>query len=200
MVAAFLAQHNTGMVGHDVRRPLSTTVSKIGPQALVTSHLLKLRGGLGDHHTTAQDLEQPAPTITAAGNHLAEVRAFLLKYYGADQDPRLAEPMHTITTRDRFALVTVTIAGVEYVICDIGMRMLTPRELFRAQGFPDTYRIDPSEPPLARQLRLWCDQVRRPLSKTAQVRCVGNSVSPVLAQALARAQFAGERREGRRAA
>ncbi len=189
LVAAFLAQHNTGMVGHDARRPLSTTVSKIGPQAVVTSHLLKLRGGLADHVVTSQGFEQPAPTVTANGNHLAEVRAFLLKYYGQDQDPRLDEPMHTVTTRDHFALVTVVVAGVEYVLVDIGMRMLTPRELFRAQGFPDSYRIDPSEPPLARQLRLWCDQVRRPLTKTAQVKCCGNSVSPVLAAALARAQF-----------
>jgi DNA (cytosine-5)-methyltransferase 1 len=188
LVAAFLAQHNTGMVGHDAREPVSTIVGKVGPQAVVASHLLKLRGGLDQHPNTAQDLRRPVPTITAAGNHVAEVRAFLLKYYGADQDPRLDEPLHTVTTRDRFALVTV--AGVDYVIADIGMRMLTPRELFRAQGFPDSYRINPADEVVARQLRLWCDQVRVPLSKSAQVKCCGNSVCPPVAAALARAQFA----------
>jgi len=199
LVAAFLAQHNGGMVGHDAREPVSTIVGKVGPQALVTSSLLKLRGGLDEHPNTTQDVRGPVPTVTASGNHLAELRvAMLMKYYGVEQDPRLDEPLHTITTRDRFALVTVTIAGVEYVIVDIGMRMLTPRELFRAQGFPEDYRIDPSEPTLARQLGLWLDAKRPQLSKSDQVRCCGNSVCPPMAAAIVRAQFE-ERVERRRA-
>jgi DNA (cytosine-5)-methyltransferase 1 len=56
--------------------------------------------------------------------------------------PAAREPLHTVTTKDRFGLVTVTIEGEEYVIVDIGMRMLTPRELFNAQGFPPDYIID----------------------------------------------------------
>jgi DNA (cytosine-5)-methyltransferase 1 len=71
----------------------------------------------------------------------------------------------------------VTVHGTDYVIADIGMRMLVPRELFRAQGFPDSYRID---------LKVG----GRPLSKTAQVRMVGNSVAPPVAAAIVRAQFA----------
>jgi DNA (cytosine-5)-methyltransferase 1 len=66
-------------------------------------------------------------------------------------------------SKDRLALVTVN--SVEYVIVDIGMRMLVPRELYRAQGFPDIYRID-------------IEYRGKPLTKTAQVRMVGNSVSP----------------------
>ncbi|MDO5434475.1 DNA cytosine methyltransferase [Eubacterium sp.] len=52
----------------------------------------------------------------------------------------MKEPVHTITEKDRFGLVTVQ--GIDYRIVDIGMRMLTPRELFRAQGFPESYVID----------------------------------------------------------
>lgn len=67
----------------------------------------------------------------------------------------LHEPLHTIPTRDRFGLVTVH--GVDYQIVDIGLRMLTPRELYRAQGFPDSYIIDRKPN-------------GSPLTKTAQVR------------------------------
>lgn len=170
VVVAHMAQHNTGMVGHDARKPLSTIVGKGCTQALVTSNLVKLYG-TAQH---GQDVRDPAPTVTAGGWHIGEVRAFLVKYYGTDQDPQLREPLHTVTTRDRFGLVTVH--GEEYQIADIGMRMLQPRELYRAQGFPDSYIID-------------CDYRGKPLTKTAQVRMCGNSVSPVVAKALVEANL-----------
>ena len=116
----------------------------------------------------------PRTWSSCAGTHVGEVRAFLLKYYGSDQDPQLLEPLHTITTRDRFGLVTVS--GEQYQIIDIGLRMLSPRELFRAQGFDDSYIIDPINPATG-----------KPLTKTAQVRMCGNSVSPRPAAALVRA-------------
>lgn len=87
-------------------------------------------------------------------------------------DQRLDKPLQTIRTKDCFALVTVK--GVEYAIVDIGMRMLTPRELFRAQSFADDYIIEH-------------DVDGNPLTKTAQVRMCGNSVPPVVAEALVRA-------------
>jgi DNA (cytosine-5)-methyltransferase 1 len=136
------------------------------PRAL---DLFKLRGSCRD----GQALDVPAPTITAGGTHAALVHAFLVKYYGADQDPRLESPLHTITTRDRFGVVTVTVEGEPYYIADIGLRMLQPRELFRAQGFPDSYVIDHAG--------------GRPLTKTAQVRMCGNSVCPPIAAALVKA-------------
>jgi DNA (cytosine-5)-methyltransferase 1 len=135
----------------------------------VASHLMKLRGSVDTHPSTSQDLRSPTPTLTAGGLHLAEVRAFLIKYYGTEQDPRLQLPLDTVTTKDRFGLVRVH--GEDYAIADIGMRMLAPRELFRAQGFPDTYRID-------------IEFNGKPLSKTAQVRMCGNSVCPELGAAL----------------
>lgn len=175
LVAAFLAQHNTERgnnvkAGRDVRVPISTITARGTQQQLVTSHLTKLYGTC--QH--GQDNRKPMPTITSGGQHIGEVRAFLIKYYGTDQDPKLRDPLHTVTTKDRFGIVTVK--GEEYIIADIGMRMLQPRELYRAQGFPDSYIIDP---PIA----------GKPLTKTAQVRMCGNSVSPVVAKALVEANL-----------
>ncbi len=113
-------------------------------------------------------------TVSAQGLHHAEVRAFLIKYYGTNQDPALREPLHTITTKDRFCLVTVR--GEEYAIVDIGLRMLTPRELYRAQGFPENYRIEHGAD-------------GKPLTKTAQVRMCGNSVCPPLSCAIVGANY-----------
>jgi DNA (cytosine-5)-methyltransferase 1 len=68
--------------------------------------------------------------------------------------------VQTVTSLDRFGLVTVH--GAQYVVADIGMRMLAARELYRAQGFPDDYLID-----------IEVDGKR--LTNKAQVRMVGNS-------------------------
>ena len=89
----------------------------------------------------------------------------MVKYYGTDQDPRLDEPMHTLTTKDRIGVVTVM--SEDYVIVDIRMRMLTARELFRAQGFPDNYIIERGRDPRTGKIIK--------LSKKAQVRMCGNS-------------------------
>lgn len=182
VVAAFLAQHNTDMVGHDAREPVSTIVGKGCTQAVVSAGLLNLKGS--DRRQAAPDA--PAPTQCAGGWHIAEVRAFLFKYYGTEQDPRLEEPLHTATTKDRFGLVTVEIGGEQYAIVDIGMRMLTPRELFRAQGFPDDYRIDEG---------VFAGGERRPVSKTHQIRLCGNSVCPQVAAALVAANYSEDRAE-----
>ncbi|CAN7472470.1 DNA cytosine methyltransferase [Variovorax sp. LjRoot175] len=186
LVSAFLAQHNNhrGVVPSDGRpatAPISTITAKGAQQTLVTSNLVKLRGT-----STAQGVYEPLHTISAQGTHFAEVRAFLLKYFGTDQDPRLDEPMHTVTTKDRFALVTVH--GEEYAIVDIGLRMLTPRELYRAQGFDDSYIIDIEVEDRLKSLLLGEKFMKR-LSKTAQVRMCGNSVCPPLAAAIVAANY-----------
>ena len=168
LVSAFLAKHYGGVTGQDLPKPLGT-VTTVDHHSLVTSHLVKLRGSMATHQQTAQDLRDPSPTITAGGLHLAEVRAFLIKYYGTDGDPVLGEPLHTITTKHRFGLVTV--AGQDYQIADIGLRMLSPKELFLCQGFPDAYKFE-------------IDFQGKRLSKAAQVRMCGNSVSPPCGAAL----------------
>jgi DNA (cytosine-5)-methyltransferase 1 len=183
LVSAFLAQHNGGFYdgpGRAVDAPISTIMGRGTNQQIVTSNLLKLRGTCRD----GQTITEPAPTVTSGGTHIGEVRAFLLKYYGTDQDPGINEPMHTLTTKDRIGVVTVTIAGVPYAIVDIGMRMLQPRELFRAQGFGDGYRID-------------IKYGGRQITKTDQVRLCGNSVCPPIAAALVRANIFVEQADER---
>ncbi len=161
LVAAFLAKHFTGVVGQDLRKPAGT-VTTIDHHALVAASIMP----------------------NATGGHHAAVAAFLTAYYGSDQDTPVDDPLHTVTTKPRFALVMVD--GVPHSIADIGMRMLQPRELFRAQGFPDTYQIERGAD-------------GRALSKVAQVRMCGNSVCPPMAAALVRANYA-ETQELRRAA
>lgn len=169
LVSAFLAKHYTGVVGAELTQPLPT-VTTVDHNALVTSHLVKLRGTC--QH--GQPVTEPMPTVTAGGLHIGEVRTFLLKYYGRDSAIPCSEPLHTVTTRDRFGLVTVR--GEDYQIVDIGMRMLEPHELFAAQGFPADYVIDH-------------DAHGKTFTKTAQVARCGNAVCPPLAAALVRANL-----------
>ncbi|MFA7819331.1 DNA cytosine methyltransferase [Aeromonas dhakensis] len=169
LVLASLAKHYTGVVGAELTKPLPT-VTTVDHNALVTSHLVKLRGTC--QH--GQPVTEPMPTVTAGGLHIGEVRAFLLKYYGTDSTIPCSEPLHTVTTRDRFGLVTVR--GEDYQIVDIGMRMLEPHELFAAQGFPAEYVIDH-------------DATGKKFTKTAQVARCGNAVCPPLAAALVRANL-----------
>lgn len=169
LVSAFLAKHYGGVVGIPVNVPAGTVTTQ-DHHSLVTSHLMKLRG---DNVGSAAD--EPLHTVSAQGQHHAEVRAFLVAYYGSEQDGQpLGEPARTIPTRDRFGLVMVQ--GQPYAIVDIGMRMLQPRELYAAQGFPPTYIIDRGAD-------------GRALSKKAQVRLCGNSVCPPLARAIVAANF-----------
>jgi DNA (cytosine-5)-methyltransferase 1 len=173
LVGAFLAKHFGGheTPGWPLPKPASTVTAQ-DHHALVAAHLNhQYSSGSGEGDPT-----KPTRGVTAEGNHAALVAAFLQKYYGTDQAPELDEPIHTATTKHRFGLVTVDIEGEPYVITDIGMRMLTPRELFRAQGFPDSYRID-------------TDASGKAISKTDQVRMCGNSVCPPMAEALVRANF-----------
>lgn len=149
LVSAFLAKHYTGVVGSDLNDPMATVTSV-------------------DHHSLV------TATMATVESKSDLVRAFLIKYYGTDQDPALREPLHTVTTKDRFGLVTIS--GTEYAIVDIGLRMLTPREIYRAQGFPDNYIIDHGAD-------------GRHLTKTAQVRMCGNSVCPPVARSLVDANF-----------
>jgi len=177
-VSAFLAQHNLGVVARDARDPLSTVTSTGAQQAVVSAGLLHMKGS----NRRMSGAKEPARTVTAGGWHQAEVRAFLTKYYGeGGQDQSCADPVHTVPTRDRFGLVMVE--GEPYEIVDIGMRMLSPRELFRAQGFPDTYIIDRGVLPDGSEIKL---------TKTASIRMCGNSVSPVMATALVNANFVEE--------
>lgn len=171
LVASFLAKHYGGGYtgpGANLNDPLPT-VTTVDHIALVTSHLIKMRGTNIGHPAT-----EPLHTITAGGFHFGEVRAFLLKYYGSDNGQAVDNPLHTVTTKDKFGLVTIQ--GQDYQIVDIGMRMLEPHELFAAQGFPNDYVIDR-------------DYNGKKYSKAAQVARCGNAVPPPFAESLVRANL-----------
>lgn len=174
VTAAFLSKYYGPKSPNEVRgqklpEPVHT-VTTGNRHSLVTSHLIKLRG-TSQH---GQPITDPMPTITAGGNHVGEVRAFLLKYYGTNIGLDINTPIHTVPTRDRFGLVTVH--GEDYQIVDIGMRMLQPHELFAAQGFPADYIIDR-------------DHTGKTFSKDKQVARCGNSVCPSVAEALVKANM-----------
>lgn len=177
LVAGFLAKHFGGheTPGSALDQPADTVTAR-DHHGLVASSLVKLYGT-----NDGAPVDAPMPVVTAGGNHLGEVRAFLAAYYGNDKDGQaVSEPFRTVTSKERFGLVTVE--GEPYAIVDIGMRMLAPRELFRAQGFPDGYVIDPVVD-------------GRRLTKTDQIRMCGNSVCPPIARALVEANVgaAGQR-------
>lgn len=156
----------------DATAPL-TTITAEARHALVTSNLIKLRGD-----NVGSPLDEPLHTISAQGQHHAEVRAFLTKYCGCQSgEAQCADPLNPQDANALLGLVYVR--GVAYQIVDIGLRMLTPRELARAQGFPDSYVIDP-------------EFNGKPLTKSSQVRMIGNSVCPDLAAAEIHANFAHE--------
>lgn len=149
----------------DIQKPLGTVVAGGQKHAVVAAFLAKHYGG---HETPGAPLDRPMSTITTQDHH-ALVRAFLVAYYGNERDGRpLSEPMGTVVSRDRFGFVTVH--GQQHYIADIGMRMLQPHELFKAQGFPDDVKLLGT--------------------KTSQVRLCGNSVSPPVAAAIVRANCA----------
>ena len=148
--------------------PLDTVTAK-DHNALVTAHIMTMRNNMD-----GQPADEPLTTISCSGAHHAEVQAFLVKYFSNGAAKPIDQPLDTVTTKDRFALVTIH--GEQYIITDIKMRMLQPRELFNAQGFPRDYVIDH-------------DADGHPYSKSKQVARCGNAVTPPVPAALVRANL-----------
>ena len=201
VAAASLVTLRRNMVGADARTPLTTVAAQAEHDAVSSAFMVQAAhgegkpGGVQRWGNGSKDARAPVGTVTASGNGghaMAEaepaqlspeqeagalrVAAFLVKYYGSGIAVDLHDPVDTITTKDRLALVTVHIQGVPHVIVDIGLRMLKPHELYRAQGFPTNYIIDRTAN-------------GTPLSTSAAVRMVGNSVSPPPLRALAEANL-----------
>lgn len=170
LVNTFLVKYYGNEIGQSLINPLHTipTANRFG---LVTAFISKYYAGT--YEGAGSSLEEPLHTITSK-DHNALVQAFLIKYYGTEIGQSLNKPLHTITTKDKFGLVTIK--GENYQIVDIGMRMLQPHELFKAQGFPEDYIIDH-------------DYTGKSYPKTAQVARVGNSVSPMIPYALVKANL-----------
>ncbi|MCU3009163.1 DNA cytosine methyltransferase [Enterobacter hormaechei subsp. hoffmannii] len=172
-VSAFLAKHyggNYSGAGVGMDEPMHS-VTTVDHHAAVTSHLVKLRGTCRDGQRT----DQPMPTVTAGGTHVGEVKT-LLAADGFDEQraQQALEFLREYCGPDSTGLVTL--GGVVYRIVDIGMRMLQPHELYRAQGFPEWYIID-------RDFR----GVK--YAKDKQVARCGNAVPPPFAEALVRANL-----------
>lgn len=221
MVAAHIVKFRGESPGHLATDPLPT-ITAGGNMArpagaahalgILTAHMEQANGGFFDG--TGRDLRTPVSTILASGSHQQLVQACLVKYYGTGgQHQSVTEPMHTVTTKARMAVVeTISVpsdilspehlAGARrvaaflaeylpehipqhcdlilvggYAIVDLLLRMLMPRELARAQGFPDSYVIERTAD-------------GKPVTKTDQVRLIGNSVCPDVAAAIARANLA----------
>lgn len=171
LVTPHILINNTGHPGAHIKNPLPTITT--GNNHYLTCAFLGQTFG-GGYKLAGKDLRDPLPTVTAV-DHSQLVKAFLVKYYKTgDGISSIDEPAPTITSKDRLGLVQVE--GINYQIHDIGMRMLVPRELYNANGFPPDYIIDR-------------DYKGRAYSKTKQVKAVGNSVPPPFAEALARANL-----------
>jgi len=167
----FLIQYHdsTEFRGQGVDKPLQT-VDASNRYGLVSTFISQF-----NNNSVGQEVTKPLNAMTACTNHFAEVSAFLVKYYGTgDNAVSCKNPAPTITAKDRMGLVTVH--GQDYQIVDIGLRMLTPRELFDAQGFPPDYIID-------------VDADGKTYPKSEQVARCGNAVCPPIPTALVRANL-----------
>lgn len=142
--AAFICKHFTGHRGTPMSKPLGAITTR-------------------DHHSLIQVKLRKG--VSMEGESCA---AFIMKYYrDGGQWHSLHEPLHTITTKSRLALVCVKLQG--YEIVDIGMRMLIPKELYAAHDFPEHYNYT-------------VGASGRRFTQEEQIFCCGNSVPPELAR------------------
>lgn len=180
-VAAFLAQQNGGPkmgahAGHDPRDPISTIAASGSHQTPVAAFFAKYYG-TGDGSAT----DEPLHTITVK-DRMAHMQAALqAPPFGPEHHTRARTVADFLRAHGAWSggeFVTLQIDGTDCVVTDIGMRMLTPRELFNAQGFPQDYVIEGH----------WTEQAGdwtwKTFPKDVQVSCCGNSVCPDLARAI----------------
>lgn len=177
MTASLVKYYGTAK-GQAANLPLGTVTTK-DRFGLTCATLVRQFGT-----SKAADVAKPVGTITAQGGGKTHLLvADLVPGLNSEQS-RMARLVYdlmvrfapdALTERDHaLRAVLVTVGGVEYVIADVGMRMLTPRELARGQSFDDDYVLEYGAD-------------GQPISKTAQVDGIGNSVCPILAEAIAAA-------------
>lgn len=172
---ASLSKFYGGVVGAEMPQPLPT-VTAVDHNALQTAHMVKLKGtNLGGPVT------EPVQTITAGGGHHGVVTTRIAKAEpGAPLQnwPKIREALNEFCGYQLAEddVILFLIGGAWYFMADIGLRMLTPRELYRANGFPDDYKIER-------------DYMGNVYGKSKQVARCGNAVPPPFATALVRANF-----------
>lgn len=171
LVTSFLHKYYDGGykgAGDSLENPLPTVTSR-DHNSVCTATLIQM-----NNNCDGRDITKPIPTITAGDGHFGEVRVFLIKYYGQGTGQDIKAPLDTVTSQDRFGMVTI--AGVDYQIVDIGLRMLEPKELYGCQGFPEDYIIDR-------------DYTGKEYPRSEQVKRCGNAVCPPIPAALVRSNL-----------
>lgn len=169
LVSAFVSRQFGASIGHGIDEPSATVTAGVNKSALVAPHLHAYYGS--DQDTPENE---PFHTITTKPRFSHVEAALCAPPFTEDQHERAREVAAFLRSYgfwDDREFVTLIIGDAEFVIVDIGMRMLTPRELYSAQGFPTDYKID-------------ADANGKPFPKNVQVSCVGNSVSPPVAAAI----------------
>lgn len=174
LLGATLVKYYTGEDNvQDVAQPLHTVTTE--PRfALLASHIATFRRGMD-----GQSVGEPLSTITAKAGHHAEVRTYLTKLGSGDallgKWNEVRELLNAYAGYKIAAdeILIIEIDGVQYFISDVAMRMLEPHELAAAQGFPPDYVLKVSDS----------------YSKSAQIARIGNSVCPVMATVLVRANL-----------
>lgn len=174
VVSAHIQKYFGGVVGVEASGPLPT-VTTADHNALCSAHVVKFKGQeLGQHPTDTLN------TITAQGNEYAQCNAVLAKAGGHDlghwPEIRALLNQHCGYHLADDEVILLVIFGVAYYIADITLRMLTPRELYNAMGFPPDYIID-------------YDYTGNKYPKNEQVARCGNAVCPPLAEAMVRANM-----------
>lgn len=182
VVAAHIAKYYGGVVGEKVEEPLPT-VTAIDHNAVCAAHVVKFKG-----ENLGSSPAEPMQTVTASagrnracgGGTFALCKVWLCKTRdsGLHRWPEVRALLHRYCgyTLAEDELLLLEIGGAFYYIADIGLRMLSPRELYNAMGFPPDYIIDR-------------DYTGKPYPKNEQVARCGNAVCPPLAAAVARANF-----------
>lgn len=178
LVCAHIKRDFKSSIGHSADAPLGTiTAGGNGKADFVATHLVKLKG-----NNIGQPADKPLATVTAGGLHHGEVRTTLSRPSADEEDDKRRKVREFSLKYLGMERMTLTLEGEVWEVVDIGLRMLTPRELARAQGFPDTYTLDPIVKGKGKRKD-------GPLSGTAQVRMIGNSVCPPLAAVLVKANY-----------
>lgn len=141
VVSAFVARQFGTSTGHAIDAPSATVMADGAGKSQLVAPFLQAYYGTGD----GGEENQPARTITTKDRHGHVEAAISAPPFTDDQADRareVAEFMRSHGFWDDREFVTLDIGQQTFVIVDIGMRMLTPRELYNAQGFPTDYRID----------------------------------------------------------
>lgn len=170
LAAVYLAQHNgNGVIGRDPAEPLSTVTTSAANQQPVMAFIQSYYSS-GGQDAPADESLRTVPTKARFSPITGECAAPPLAGWQIDRARMVAAFLRSHGFWDDREFVTVG----EWIVWDIGMRMLSPREPARAQGFPDDYIL--AAP---------CDG--KPLTETAQRHKIGNSVCPHVVEAVIRA-------------